>query len=171
MTREEFIKVLEDKGYPYEIEGNKIVVTHGSPPTSRSSGSPTVYLNDLTSIPPNVEFRNRGDVILHSLNILPLGTEFRNDKSVFLGSFETLSPGAEFRNGDGIYLKYVKSISPGVEFNNGGGVYLESLLASIPPSSTFGGRGGFHNWPGNIEGIEPNRLLNKMIADGLFNRR
>jgi hypothetical protein len=117
-----------------------------------------------------VEFRNKGAVILHSLKILPPRTEFRNEDSVFLGSFETLSPGSEFRNGDDIYLKYVKRISPGVEFNNGGGVYLESLLTSLPPTSTFGGRGGFHNWDGNIEGIKPQRLLNKMIELGLFNK-
>ena len=169
MTREEFIEVLGD--YPYEIEGNKIVVTDGSPPTSRRTGSPTVFLNDLTSIPSDVEFRNKGAVILHSLKILPPRTEFRNENSVFLGSFETLSGGSEFRNGDDIYLKYVKRISPGVEFNNGGGVYLESLLTSIPPTSTFGGRGGFHNWDGNIEGIDSKRLLNKMISIGLFDRR
>jgi len=60
MTREEFIKVLGD--YPYEIEGNKIIVTDGSPPTSRRTGSPTVFLNDLTSIPSDVEFRNKGAV-------------------------------------------------------------------------------------------------------------
>jgi hypothetical protein len=57
MTREEFIEVLDDKGYSYEIEGNKIVVT----------GKGDVWLGSLTSLPSGVEFGNRGDVWLKSL--------------------------------------------------------------------------------------------------------
>ena len=57
MTREEFIEVLDDNGYSYEMEGNKIVVTN--------EGS--VWLESLTSLPPGVEFRNKGDVDLDSL--------------------------------------------------------------------------------------------------------
>ena len=51
MTREAFIKVLDDKGYSYEIEGNKVIVTHKG----------NVDLRDLASLSPGVEFRNRGD--------------------------------------------------------------------------------------------------------------
>jgi hypothetical protein len=46
-----------------------------------------------------------------------------------------------------------------VEFGNGGDVDLRSLIG-----------GYFHYWEGNMEGIDKNRLLNKMIKDGLFNR-
>ena len=109
MAREEFIKVLEEKGYPYEIEGNKIVVTCD------------------------------GDVDLESL--------------------ETLSPGVEFRNNGYVFLNSLKTLPPGVEFNNGKGVVFKSLTG-----------GWIEHWKGNIKGIEPNRILNKMIADGLFDR-
>ena len=76
MTREEFIEVLDKKGYSYEIEGDKIVVT----------GKAHVYLNELTSLPPGVVFRNGGDVWLRSLTSLPPSVEFRNGVDVYLES-------------------------------------------------------------------------------------
>ena len=110
MTQEEFIEVLEEKRYSYEIEGDKIIVTQDG----------NVYLSSLETIPSGVGFENDGNVDLDSLETLP----------------------------------------PGVEFKNEGGVGLNSLT---------GGRFSF--WKGNIEGIKPNRLLNKMIEDGLLDRR
>ena len=68
MTREAFIKALDKKRYSYEIEGDKIVVTHKG----------DVYLRFLTSLPLGVEFRNKGQADLRSLTSLPLGVEFRN---------------------------------------------------------------------------------------------
>ena len=97
MKQEEFIKVLDEKRYPYEIEGNKIVVTHKG----------FVDLRSLTSLPPGVEFKNRGFVDLESLTSLP--------------------PGVEFNNGGDAYLRYLTSLPPGVEFNNGGDVYLNLI--------------------------------------------
>ena len=111
MTREEFIKVLDEEGYSYEIEGDRIVVTYGY----------GVDLSALTSIPPGVEFKNGGYISLSSL----------------------------------------KTLSPGVKFEHGN-VNLYSLV---------GGNGRFSDWSGNIDGIEPKRLLNKMIELGLFDRR
>jgi len=73
MTQKEFIKVLDEKQYPYEIEGNKIVVIGGY-----------VSLDALTSLPPDVVFENGGSVYLHSLTSIPPGVEFRNDGSVSL---------------------------------------------------------------------------------------
>ena len=57
MTGEEFIKELDKKGYSYEIEGDKIVITYKG----------LVDLKSLTSISPGVVFNNRGDVDLGSL--------------------------------------------------------------------------------------------------------
>ena len=57
MTREEFIARLDEKGYSYEIEGDKIIVTYKG----------YVDLNALTSLPPGVVFNNKGDVYLESL--------------------------------------------------------------------------------------------------------
>ena len=78
MTREEFIWVLDNEGYSYEIEGDNIVVTHKW----------TVHLNSLTSLPSGVEFKNVSSVYLNSLASLPPGVEFKNGSFgfVFLNS-------------------------------------------------------------------------------------
>ena len=115
MTQEAFIKVLEEEGYSYKLEGDKIVVTHNG----------RVYLSSLTSLPPGVQFRNGGYVWLHSLMNIP----------------------------------------PGVQFGNEGDVWLNSIIVEEHE------HGYFPNWSGNIEGIDPKRLLNKMISIGLFDRR
>jgi hypothetical protein len=115
MTREEFIEVLDEMEYSYEIQGDKIVVT----------GKGDVWLASLTSLPSGVVFRNGGHVWLESLTSLP--------------------PGVVFENG-GSY---------------GGSVFFESLINV----------GFISRWQGNIEGIDSNRLLNKVIELGLFDRR
>ena len=66
MTREAFIKELEEKGYPYSEEGNKIVVTHHA-----NGGG--VNLESLTSLPSGVVFKNGGDVFLRSLILIKKG--------------------------------------------------------------------------------------------------
>jgi len=71
----------------------------------------------------------------------------------------SISPGVVFRNGGDVYLNSLTSISPGVEFRNDGDVDLSALI------------GGYSaEWKGNIEGIRPNRILNAMIKQGLFER-
>jgi hypothetical protein len=75
MTREEFIKVLDEKRYSYEIEGDKLVVIGGY-----------VDLNSLASLPPGVEFRNEGGVYLESLTSLSPGVVFKNGGSIDLES-------------------------------------------------------------------------------------
>jgi hypothetical protein len=148
MTKEEFIEELDRKKYSYEIEGNKIVVIGGY-----------VQLESLTSLPPGVEFRNRGDVYLRSLTSLSPDAVFKNVGNVWLRSLTSLPPGVEFRNGGSVDLGSLTSLPPGVEFNNRGGVWLKSLI-----------RGGFQDWEGNIKGIDSKRLLNFMISKGVFNR-
>ena len=74
MTQKEFIEVLKDKGYSYEMEGDKIIVTHKW----------YINLNSLTSLPSGVEFNNGDDVDLYSLTSLPPGVEFRNKERVYL---------------------------------------------------------------------------------------
>jgi len=68
MRQEEFIEVLGEKGYSYEIEGDKIVVTHNN----------LVDLDSLDTLPPGVEFNNNGHVLLGSLETLNPGVEFNN---------------------------------------------------------------------------------------------
>ena len=130
MTREEFIKVLDDKGYSYEMKGGKIVVTRRG----------VIDLNYITSLPEGVIFGNGGDVLLNSIKSLPSGIEFRNDGVVLLESLIYITPGVEFRNW-------------------------------THPRTDYLFKGWFYNWKGNINGIQPNRLLNKMIENGLFDTK
>ena len=151
MTREEeeFIKLLDDNEYSYEIQGDKIIVTYGG----------FVSLDSHTSLPPGVEFRSGGDVYLDYLTSLSPGVEFNNKRSVWLNSLTSLSPGVKFNNRGNVWLNYVTSLPPGVEFNNEGSVLLNSLIGGL-----------FNEWNGNIEGIDSKRLLNFMISKGVFER-
>ena len=149
MTGEEFIKELDKKGYSYEIEGDKIVVTYEM----------GVDLRSLTSLPPGVEFNNGGSIDLYYLTSLPPGVAFRNGGSVNLNSLTSLPPGVEFNSEGYVDLGALTSLPPGVVFKNRGRVYLRSLTGRW-----------FDEWEGNIEGIEPKRLLNKMISLGIFER-
>ena len=147
MTQEAFIAILDEKGYSYEIEGDKIVVKYFY----------DLWLNSLETLPHDVEFNNGGDVYLDSLKTLPPGVEFKNGGNVRLVSLKTLPQGFVFKNGRDVYLSALTSLSLGVEFNNGGDVYLPSLIG-----------GQFNYWRGNIEGISSNMLLNVMIKQGVF---
>ena len=147
MTRKQFIEILNKQRYSYEIQGDKIVVTHKG----------GVWLNSLTSIHPGVVFRNEGNVNLESLTSLPPGVEFRNGGGVGLGSLTSLPSGVVFNNGGAVGLGALPSLPPGVEFRNKGQVWLDALIG-----------GGFQDWKGNIEGINSKRLLNKMIKQGVF---
>ena len=95
MTREEFIEILRERGYSYEIEGDKIVVTHDR----------DVGLGALTSLPPGVVFRNKRFIYLDSITSLPSGVEFENRGSVDLRSLTSLPPGVEFKNEGFVYLE------------------------------------------------------------------
>jgi hypothetical protein len=95
MTREEFIGILEDKRYSYEIEGDKIVVIYDW----------NLNLESLTSLPPGVEFRNKGDIDLGSLITLPSDIVFSNGGYVWFSSIESLSRSVEFRNDGHVNLE------------------------------------------------------------------
>ena len=149
MTREEFTNVLDDYGYSYEIEGDRIIVTYKE----------GVWLDALTSLPPGVEFNNSVGVYLESLTSLPPGVEFKNGEDVYLNALTSLPPGVEFKNGGDVDLRSLTSLPPGVVFKNGGYVYLGLLIGRW-----------FEDWTGNIEGIDPKDLFNLMIKQGIFER-
>ena len=100
MTQEEFIEVLDEKGYSYKIEGDNLVVTSGD-----LYGN--VDLQSLTSLPPGVEFRNGGFVALEALTSLPPGVEFKNGGHVYLQSLTSIPPVVEFRNKGSVNLSYL----------------------------------------------------------------
>lgn len=95
MTREEFIQILEEKGYSYEMEGDKLVVTNED----------DVDLGSLETFSPGVVFKNDGHVDLYSLKRITPDVEFDNSGNVFLNSLVTLPPGVEFKNGAYVELK------------------------------------------------------------------
>ncbi len=149
MTREEFIKELDDNNYSYKEEGNKIIVNHIG----------NVDLDSLQTLPEGITFSNGGYVYLVSLQTLPEGITFSNDVDVHLGSLKTIPQGITFSNRGFVDLRSLQTIPRGIVFSNGGNVYLGSLI------------GWFHDWKGNIKGIDYQRLLNKMISLGLFDRK
>jgi hypothetical protein len=153
MTREEFIKVLDNKNYTYEIEGDKIVVTYEGNTDLLSS----VHLPALTSLPSEVVFENEGNVNLHSLTSLPPRVKFKNGRNVYLNSLTSLPPVTEFNNGGHVDLESLTSLPPGTQFNNNEDVNLKSLVG-----------GWFGDLGINIKGVGSNRLLNLMIKKELF---
>jgi hypothetical protein len=104
------------------------------------------------------EFKER----VLSIHYKLVGDKIIVDKKngIDLNSLKSLPPNIIFENSGGIWLKLVTSIPRSVEFNNRGDVYLESLVG-----------GWFFEWRGNIKGIFPKDLLNKMISDGVFDRK
>ena len=80
------------------------------------------------------------------------------DGNVYLSSLETIPSGVGFGNDGNVDLDSLETLPPGVEFKNLGDVGLKSI------------GGWFSIWKVNIKGIEPKRLLNKMIELGLFDK-
>jgi len=149
MTREDFIEILEGKGYSYEIVGEELIVTHKG----------HVYLDGLETLPPGVEFKNEGEVDLSSLKTLPPGVEFKNGGDINLRLLKTISSGVKFKNTGWVSLPSLETIPVGVEFSNEERVWLGSLMERW-----------FEDWKGNIEGVNSKRLLNVMISKGIFER-
>lgn len=147
MTREEFIGVLYNRGYSYEILGDSIIVTHEG----------NVELEQLKSITFGVVFNSGWNVDLSALKIISTGVVFNNKRNVDLGALEKLPSGVEFNNGGWVFLYSLKTISSGVVFKNVGEINLKTLTGAV-----------FHEWEGNIEGVDSNRLLNLMISKGIF---
>jgi hypothetical protein len=151
MTNEEFIDVLDRGGFHYRLVNGKVVVTHRG----------QVFLDFLTSLPPDVEFANGWNVHLQGLTSLPSGVVFTNSGFVRLDSIASLPSDVEFSNNSDVNLRSIASINSGVKFTNKGDVYLESLLGEVKQ---------FKDWKGNIEGIDSKRLLNFMISKGVFEK-
>ena len=100
MTREGFIKKLDDLGYSYVLDGDKIVVTHYT----------NVYLNNITELPDNVCFANGASVYLSNLVKLSKGLEFRNLGSVNMSLIKDFS-GALFANRESVWTESFNNIN------------------------------------------------------------
>jgi hypothetical protein len=141
MSREEFIEILEDKGYSYEMEGDKIIITHGgmvsllySIPVPLDSkvefrNDEHVDLNNATELPENIVFNNTNDVFLGSLKNLPKGIKFQNTNDVFLGmNLEDLPSWLEFDNGNYVWLGNVNTYKWGCKISGIKGPKIINLL-------------------------------------------
>jgi len=95
MEREEFKRILEEKGYPYEETLTRIMVGK-----HRNS----IDLSELKSIPSNVVFRNMGSLSLDSIEAIPSGVVFMNGLYVYFNSLRRIHPSVRFLNeGERIY--------------------------------------------------------------------
>jgi hypothetical protein len=149
MTREEFIKVLNDKDYIYNTDDNRItILVYGD-----------VDLSLLKILPKQTIFSNKGKVFLGSLENLSECIEFRNEGLVDLSSLTAMEKGIVFNNDGDLYLNSLRDLPEGIVFNNEGKIYLDSL-----------GVNTWDNFPLKIDEIKDNILLNKMIELGLFDK-
>ena len=147
MTREEFIKVLDERGYSYKIEGDKLIVTYKG----------TVHISEIESIPSDVVFDNRHHVYLRSLKTLPPDTVFNNRGDVELWDLEELPSGTVFNNTGTVNFR-IDNIPTSTVFN-GKGIFFDGMK-----NWTYG------EWRNKIEGISFSRLLNLMIKQGVFQK-
>ena len=152
MTQEEFIKKLDKKGYSYEIEGDKIIVTHGG----------DIMLNSMRYITHGVVFNNGGFVNLANLKTLPPDVEFNNSGFVSLHELKKIPPGMVFNNKGEVYLSSLITLPTGVVFNNEGGIDLTYLIRSTRSWD------GYIRWNGNIKGIDTKKIIKLMIKRGMF---
>jgi hypothetical protein len=173
MTREEFIRILDRKGYSYRIDGDNLIINQ--------EGGVKIgnYPNSNLSIPSNIVFQNMGNVDMRYVKEVKEGVIFNNNGDVDLTYTHTLSPGVKFNNVGYVYLNSLSELPPDVEFNNGTHINLESVKI-LPTYVRFnnGGRinlrsiiGGFsHNIFSDIDlmGIRDSSLINSMIKQGVF---
>jgi hypothetical protein len=131
MTREEFIQILDKKGYTYELVGDKIVIFSGD-------FNNDIKLGALESIPSDVVFRNRGNVYLLSLYSIPPGIIFDNAGSVFFEfMLESISSSVVFNNRLYIYLKFFNGGNMDVWGGNIKGIHSKRLFNLMIKQKVF----------------------------------
>ena len=88
---------------------------------------------------------------------------------IWLNSTVEIPSGVSFVNDGNLWLASLRRIPSDVVFANRGAIQLRDLVGPGPFRLT-NGTFPFREWDGHIKGINDNLLLNKMIADGLFDR-
>ena len=91
MTREEFIRVLNQERYPYSIVGDKLVITKGD--FRRDEDDIDL---PIAEIPENISFNNRGTVSLNFIKKVPSGVEFNNVYRVLMARVISIHPSVRF---------------------------------------------------------------------------
>ena len=95
MTREDFIKKLDDILCPYNIEDGKIIIPVGS----------YSDLTSLESLPEGIKFVGEGVMDLSNLIEIPYGTEFNNSGVIFLYGVKKIHPEVKFNRNQQICLR------------------------------------------------------------------
>ena len=116
MTQEKFIEALDEKGYSYKIEDERVVVDFNG----------DVILNNLKELPSGTIFANGGGVNL-SLKKLPSDVIFENNGITFLGNLKKLPSGTIFKNRGDVYLNYLEKLSSDAIFENDGIIFIHNL--------------------------------------------
>jgi hypothetical protein len=89
MEREEFKRMLKEKGYPCEESEGRLIV-------GRTWNN--IDLSWVKSIPSGIVFSNNFSVNLDSLEAIPSGVEFKNALGVYLASLRRIDPSVRFFN-------------------------------------------------------------------------
>jgi hypothetical protein len=121
MTREEFIRALDEWEISYSLEGERIVVGSGD----------EYYINledyRITSLPPNVTFRNVGSLRLGEVAQLPEGVVFDNGGAIFAEEVTRIPRGTKF--GKRVKTIYIKDGT--INFDIEGFNYGDFLTAAF----------------------------------------
>lgn len=112
-----FTKLLDQKGVSYYIENGSIIIDNET----------YIDFADVTSLPENIQFNNRGGVDLDNIKALAENTRFNNGGNVYLESLTSLPENVQFNNKGAIFLRNLTLLPENVNFNNEGDVYLKSL--------------------------------------------
>jgi hypothetical protein len=181
MTRDEFIKRLEQYGAYFTYEGDQILVRD-----DESQGKIHVDSSNhvdmekvIDSIPDNVTFENNGNLWFNSVKSIGKNVIFNNSGLVNLESLETITEGIKFRNKSFVDLRNVTEIVSPITFENGAGVYLLSMdPKDINSDVKFHNRGGvaikgFDTREIDLvssailfpNGISKGRILNKLLKN------
>ena len=169
MTREQFINILNEKGYSYDIKDNGTIrILSGdsknivdlesieSMPSdvefTRTCGGVRLY--KLKEIPSRVYFNNKSYVNLRDLEYIHTDVEFNNLAMVHLDSLKELTPNIKIYNDGYVNAKKVERISPDFEFHNTAQIYLSRFYTTT--------------WGYSVAGISDARMVNLAIKKGLL---
>lgn len=182
MSRDEFIKKLEEYKIYFKYEGDQILVCDDEY-KGKIDNNHLNFENVIYSIPDNVTFQNGGNLWLESVKYIGKNVIFKNSGLVNLTSIETIKSEIKFRNKSFVDLGNVKEIDSPITFENDGGVYLLSMgPKDINSDVKFNNKGrvaikGFDTreidpissallFP---NGISRGRILNKLIKKIYYN--
>jgi hypothetical protein len=116
MNKEEFMYLLDDLGYPFKVQGERVIVGGG------------IIRIDSEVIYDQVSFENWGWVRLNFLKGLPEGVRFNNKGNVWINGIEKLNGDYQFDCRGNVIISGLLEISGSLRFNNTGGhVWIENL--------------------------------------------